>query len=85
MPARHEALLSQAHGEKAFVLSVGLQFRSTESAETLIKEWSHAADYCIANEPFLYHYEVSQSDQDPLKYLIFERYRRQHLASSISA
>ena len=28
-----------------------------------------------ANEPFLYSYEVSQSDKDPLQYIIVERYR----------
>ena len=29
----------------------------------------------MRNEPFLYAYEIAQSDQEPLKYLITERYR----------
>ena len=39
------------------------------------KEWAKAADYCLANEDFLFAYELAQSDQDPLRYLITERYR----------
>ena len=38
-------------------------------------EWSKAAAYCLANEKFLYAYEMAQSDQDPLRYLVTERYR----------
>lgn len=66
---------AKASGELAFVLSVGLQFRDNASAQSLLKAWEKAAQYCIANEPFLYAYEVAQSDQDPLRYVIFERYR----------
>ena len=65
----------KAVGEKAFVLAVNLQFQDNVSAENLLKAWGQAAEWCVKNEPFLYAYEVAQSDQDPLKYVIFERYR----------
>ena len=59
----------------AFVLTVGLRFQDMNSAAHLLSAWRAAADYCIANEPFLYAYEVAQSDKDNLTYMIFERYR----------
>ena len=65
----------KAVGEKAFVLAVNLQFQDNVSAENLLKAWGQAAEWCVKNEPFLYAYEVAQSDQDPLKYLVYERYR----------
>ena len=65
----------KAVGEKAFVLSVNLQFEDNASAKALLKAWGEAADWCVENEPFLFAYEIAQSDQDPLKYVIFERYR----------
>jgi len=54
---------AKAVGERAFVLSVGLQFQDNSSAELLLRAWEKAAAYCIANEPFLFAYEVAQSDQ----------------------
>ena len=65
----------KATQERAFVLNVGLSFRSQGVADGFIKEWGKAADYCMANEDFLFAYELAQSDQDPLRYLITERYR----------
>ena len=65
----------KATQEKAFLLNVGLIFRSQGVADGFIKEWGRAADYCLANEGFLFAYELAQSDQDPLRYLITERYR----------
>eukprot|EP00320_Phaeocystis_rex_P021629 CAMPEP_0119058814 /NCGR_PEP_ID=MMETSP1178-20130426/3084_1 /TAXON_ID=33656 /ORGANISM="unid sp, Strain CCMP2000" /LENGTH=129 /DNA_ID=CAMNT_0007039799 /DNA_START=155 /DNA_END=544 /DNA_ORIENTATION=- len=65
----------KATKERAFVLNVGLSFRSQGVADGFIKEWGKAADYCLRNEDFLFAYEISQSDQDPLRYLITERYR----------
>ena len=65
----------KATNEKAFVLNVGLQFHSQDAAESLVREWGKAAAYCLKHEPFLFAYEISQSDQDPLKYLISERYQ----------
>lgn len=65
----------KATQERAFVLNVGLTFRSQGVADGFIKEWAKAADYCLANEDFLFAYELAQSDQDPLRYLITERYR----------
>ena len=66
---------AKATGERAFVLNVGLQFHEPAAAERLVHEWSKAAAYCLANEKFLYAYEMAQSDQDPLRYLVTERYR----------
>eukprot|EP00967_Tisochrysis_lutea_P029674 scaffold34702_cov37-Tisochrysis_lutea.AAC.1 len=39
--------------ERAFVLTVGLRFRDEASRDTLLTAWHEAADYCLANEPFL--------------------------------
>ena len=60
--------------EKAWVLAVVLQFKDEEAAATVLEAWEKLADYCFENEPILYHFEVAQSDQDPLKYNVFERY-----------
>lgn len=65
----------KAQGEKAFVLSVGLNFQDSDTADELLKAWATAAAWCLEHEPFLFAYEVAQSDTDPLKYVIIERYR----------
>jgi DNA gyrase inhibitor GyrI len=36
------------------------------NVQELIGEWRKAADYCLTNEPFLFHYEVARSDKDPV-------------------
>ena len=74
---RHVTTLGRpkATGERAFMLSVGLRFSDNASAETLLKAWGRAAAYCIEHEPFLFAYEVAQSDKDSLSYVILERYR----------
>lgn len=43
----------KSRGDKAFVLMVGLSFRDASSADTLLKAWHEAADYCMTHEPFL--------------------------------
>ena len=53
----------KAKGEKAFMLSVGLKFQDSATAVSFLRAWGKAADYCIAHEPFLFAYEVAQSDQ----------------------
>ena len=70
---------------KAFMLSVGLKFTDNSSAETLLKAWGKAARYCIENEPFLFAYEVAQSDKDPLSYVILERREQIRLSWSAQA
>ena len=65
----------KVRGEKAFMLSVGLRFRDAASAASLLRAWTVAADYCMEHEPFLYAYEVAQSDKDNLSFVILERYR----------
>ena len=65
----------KAQAENAFVLSVGLRFGNRAAARSLLREWGRAAAWCVENEPFLYHYEIAQSDKDPLAYQIYERYR----------
>jgi hypothetical protein len=65
----------KARGDKAFVLSVTLDFTDESSAHELLGAWRAAADWCYVNEPFLYAYEIAQSDKDPLHYVIIERYR----------
>ena len=54
----------KATQERAFVLNVGLAFRSQGVADGFIKEWGKAADYCLANEDFLFAYELAQSDPE---------------------
>lgn len=66
---------TKARNEKAFVLAVELTFSKEEDAKNVISAWSKLADWCYENEPFLYHFEVGQSDKDPLKYLVYERYQ----------
>merc|ERR1712008_547692 len=65
----------KVRGERAFVLAVQLQIAEESTARLLIADWRQAADYCLVNEPFLFHYEFAQSDKDPLRYLVYERYR----------
>jgi len=65
----------KASGDNAFVLRVGLQFTNPAAASTFVSDWSKAAAYCMREERFLFHYEVSQSDKFPLQYMIVERYR----------
>ena len=60
---------------QAFVLYVKLAFRSASEARELLDAWRDVADYCVEPEPFLFAYEVAQSDKDPLEYAIIERYR----------
>ena len=62
-------------GERAFVLTVGLHFEDAKVADELLQEWAKIAAYCYLHEPYLYHYEVAQSDKRQLSYLITERYR----------
>ena len=65
----------KARREKAFVLSVDLTFADHGSAAMLLEAWSKAADWCMENEPFLFAYEIAQSDKNNLSYVIMERYR----------
>ena len=60
--------------ENAWILAVVLQFKDEKSAATVLEAWEKLANWCFENEPILYHYEVGQSDQDPLKYNVCERY-----------
>ena len=34
--------------------------------QEMVSAWKEAADYCMANEPFLFHYEIARSDKDPV-------------------
>ena len=58
----------------AFVLHVELEFKTEAAARELVKAWARCADWCRANEAGLLHYEIAQSQAEPLKYGIFERY-----------
>ena len=65
---------AKVRGEKAFVLAVNLKFRTEADAANLIKRWRFVADHCHRNEPWLYSYEIAQSDKAPLEYMMIERY-----------
>ena len=73
--ARSGASLRARNGARAFVLRVDLTFVDAADARALVRAWGEAADWCRAREPFLLHYEIAQSDAEPLKYSIYERYR----------
>lgn len=45
---------AKARGEKAFVLSVTLDFQDEATANDLVEAWRVAADWCFLNENFLY-------------------------------
>ena len=45
---------AKARGEKAFVLSVTLDFQDEATANGLVEAWREAADWCFLNENFLY-------------------------------
>lgn len=61
--------------DKAFVLHVQLRFTTASAAERLLADWRPVANYCLANEPFLFSYEIAQSDKNPLLFSMYERYR----------
>ena len=65
----------KATGDKAFVLAVSMTFTTQDDAKKVLDAWQSAAEYCLHNEPFLYAYEMAQSDKNPLMYTIIERYR----------
>lgn len=73
--ARSGASPRARNGARAFVLRVDLTFVDAADARALVRAWGEAADWCRAREPFLLHYEIAQSDAEPLKYSIYERYR----------
>lgn len=60
--------------EKAWVLHVQLRFSSSSHVQPFLDAWGELADYCMANEPRLIHYEVMRIDKDPLVFAIHERY-----------
>ena len=76
---RTQALTSTGRAKyrngNCFTLVVTITFTKEEAAKTLISEWEKLADWCYENEPTLYHYEISESDKEPLRYLIYECYR----------
>ena len=66
---------TKMRGENAFVLNVGLTFRTEATASELMAEWSKIADYCYKHEPFLFAYEFARSDKKDNVYVVTERYR----------
>jgi quinol monooxygenase YgiN len=58
----------------AWTLTVTLTFTSEEDQRRILEEWRPVTKYCADKEPFLHHYEVGRSDDDPLKVYIVERY-----------
>jgi endonuclease/exonuclease/phosphatase family metal-dependent hydrolase/quinol monooxygenase YgiN len=64
----------KTRNEKAWVLSIILTFSDVDSANEFITYWAEMSNYCFKQEPYLYHYEISQSDQEPLRYMVYERY-----------
>jgi len=56
----------RAAARAPIALSSGIHSRALGKQE-LVSAWSEAANYCMANEPFLFHYEVSRSDKDPVR------------------
>jgi hypothetical protein len=60
--------------KKAFELIVALTFKSPEDKETFKGLFSGVASYVSNHEPTTLSYELAESDNDPLRVVIFERY-----------
>ena len=74
--ARSSMAPRRVRGEKAWILSVSLEFNDAATADRIVTAWRDAADWCYDHEPFLLSYEISKSDQrGPFVYLVYERYR----------
>jgi quinol monooxygenase YgiN len=60
--------------KKAFDLIVALTFKSTRDKTTFVSMFSSLAEYIRLNEPTTLSYELAESDKDPLRVVIIERY-----------
>ena len=60
--------------KNAFDLIVALTFKSDEDKKTFKSMFAVLADYVRTSEPTTLSYELSDSDRDPLRVLIIERY-----------
>lgn len=65
---------TQVVQKKAFDLIVALTFKSIGDKATFISMFSILAEYVRLNEPTTLSYELAESDKDPLRIVIVERY-----------
>jgi quinol monooxygenase YgiN len=70
-----EGFAMRRFGEKAWLLIVHLQFESAADIDKFIEAFAPMGDAVSRTEPDTLGYEVSRSEKDPLKLMIFERYR----------
>ncbi|KAK9865830.1 hypothetical protein WJX84_000369 [Apatococcus fuscideae] len=59
---------------KVWVIAVTWKFKSQADKEKLIKIWTPLAEYVAKHEPNTLAYEMSFSEDDPLKVFLYERY-----------
>lgn len=69
-----------ASSNTAFSLLVTLTFVSRTQKEQFLKDIAPLADYVRDHEPDTIAYQVLQSDKEPLRVLILERYRNKEKA-----
>ena len=60
--------------KKAFVLLVALTFKTAEDKQTFSQMFAKLAIYVANKEPATLSYELADSDKDPLRVVIIERY-----------
>lgn len=69
------ALLRSSVTSPSFSLLVTLIFQEDQYKQEFLGEFSKLAKYVRQNEPSTIAYELLESDQDPLRVLILERYQ----------
>ncbi|GAB4821193.1 hypothetical protein N2152v2_008239 [Parachlorella kessleri] len=61
-------------GKAAFVLAVGLSFKTVEARDEFLTIWLPLAKYVREKEPSTLSFELLVADNDPTKVLVYERY-----------
>lgn len=60
---------------QVFVLDIHFTFKSEKDRDKFIQLWRPLAKHVLLHEPGTLSYELSVGDSDPLRVLVFERYR----------
>lgn len=58
-----------------FVLDIHFTFKTKSDRDKFIELWRPLANHVLMHEPGTLSYELSVADSDPLRVLVFERYR----------
>lgn len=60
---------------QVFVLDIHFTFKSEKDRDKFIELWRPLARHVLLYEPGTLSYELAIADSDPLRVLVFERYR----------